>query len=140
MTKNPKLGEILSNKKEPQNVLDKTLKDVWDEITYKDQMGQKTQVQRQSFGGESSEHHNHNLRRIGLELKEGSAALKELDYLGSIAVHYYRAPVTGSVAFVSQSGSIGDTPEIIVQDGITDLRNAMLELFGHKAQVKRSGF
>lgn len=126
--------------KEKTNVLDKTLKEVHDEIIYKDQMGQKTTVQRSNIGGESGSYHNENLRRIGHEIKQSTRAIKDLDYLGSLAVHYYRAPMTKATAFVSQTGGLGETPEIIVQDGITDLRNGCLELFGHKGQFKRSGF
>jgi len=128
----------MSDKK--TNVLDKTLKDVYDEITYKDQIGQKTTVKRQSFGGEASLSHNENLRRVGIELQLGSPMLKHLEFLGSAAVHYYRAEKTGAIAFVSQTGSLQGVHELIAADGLTDLRNAMLELYGHKMQARRSGF
>jgi len=123
-----------------ENVLDKTIKEVYDEQIYKDQMGQKTTVKRHNVGGEGGKYHNNNLKHIGLEIKEGEPTLREAEYLGSIAVHYYRTPITKVTVFVSQTGSLDKTPEIIVQDGITDLRNACLEAFNHRAQLKRSGF
>jgi len=123
-----------------ENVLNKTMKEVYDELTYKTEMGQKTTVKRHNVGGEGANYHNNNLKRIGLEIQEGEQSLKEFEYLGSAAIHYYRTNITKATAFVSQTGSMKNVPEIIAQDGVTDLRNSMLELYGHNRQKKRSGF
>ena len=130
----------MSDESNKENILEKTLKEVHDELIYKDQMGQKTTVKRSNIGGDAAIYQNENLRQIGKELQSANQSLKELEYLGSAAIHYYRAPLTKATAFVSQTGSLKGVPEIICQDGVTDLRNAMLEMYGHRGQHKRSGF
>ena len=123
---------------EPQKV--KTIGEIYEETIYKTDLGQKAIVKRHNVGGEGGKYHNENLKRIGLEIQQGEPTLKEVEYLGSIAVHYYRAPMTKAAAFISQTGSLNKTPEVLVQDGITDLRNACLAAFNHRSQHKRSGF
>ena len=112
----------------------------WDTHTFKDAVGHKSQVERWEAPGTTSANSNMELQKIGHNIKAANDPLREADYLGSIAVHYYMTPMLRQPYFVCQPGAIGKVPEAMVQMGITDLRNEMLQMFGHAAQRKRSGF
>lgn len=112
----------------------------WDNKAFSDDVGHKAQIERWVSSGEDSFNANFELQRIGRLIKEGNTALKEADYLGSACVHYFQTPLLKQPYFVCQPGAIGTTPEHLVQLGITDLRNELLQLFGHNAQRKRSGW
>ena len=102
-------------------------------------MGHKARVERLELGEEYSRFLNEHLKEIGEHMNENVEGLKQAQYLGSCAVHYYKLPYLEEPLFVSQPGAMQNVPEIMVQSGISDLRNAMLRFHGHKPQLKRSG-
>lgn len=112
----------------------------WEIKKAKNEFGQQVTASREDVQGDLAGRTNSGLRGIGQYIKEETNALKEVEYLGSAAVHYYKSPMLGQVFFITQSATIDNTPEIIVQEGITELRNELLQRYGHKPQRKRSGF
>ena len=125
---------------EPKSITEKSLKEVYDEIAYKTDVGQKAQVERTVSSGEGAETLNWELQKIGQKLKAREPGLKDAEYLGSAAVHYFKTPQIGQVFFISQPGAIGKVPELIVQDGITAMRSDLTNAFRGIRQKKRSGF
>lgn len=118
--------------------MSKDMKREWDNEAFRSDLGHKAQIERHDEIDKTNA--NMELQKIGHNIKASTEALREHEYLGSIAVHYYKTPMLGQPAYVSQPGAIGKVPEHLVQHGITDLRNCMLEMFGQSTQRKRSGF
>ena len=111
------------------------------EKTFQTDMRQKASVERHNKQGTEIEEANFMLRTIGRACKETDIVLsKETTYLGSAAIHYYVTPNLQQPFFVTQTATIQGVPEPLVQQGITELRNELLQRYGHKAQRKRSGF
>ena len=119
---------------------EKSQKKDWDKNTFDNALGHKAQVERWTADGSHSANANLELQRIGHQIREANESLRSADYMGSLAVHYYLTPELGHPYFVCQPGAISKTPEALIQHGITDLRNEIIQLFGHKPQRKRSGF
>ncbi len=113
--------------------------DKFSRTNFKTDIGQKADVQRHRDSSEEVKKCNEGLRGIGEHLKETQDSLREVEYLGSIAVHYYKSPVLGHPFFITQTSTLDKTPEALVQEGITELRNECLIKHGHSPQYRRSG-
>lgn len=79
------------------------------------------------------------LEDLGRDIQNVGKIPKGMEYMGSAAVHIYRAPTLGEVAYYSQL-ALGNCPEALAGPAVSDLRGAMLEGYGHKRQTKRNGF
>ena len=106
---------------------------------FRTDIGQNAEVDRVSTTNTEVLKCNKGLRVLGEQLKKSQPPLREAEYLGSIAVHYYKTPMLSQTFFISQTATLGKTPEILVQEGITELRNSCLSYFGHNPQLRRSG-
>lgn len=80
------------------------------------------------------------LRSIGKAMQSVDAGAKACQYVGSMAVHIYKSEVLGEVVFFSQVSTLGQCPEQIASDAISDLSKQGMIHFGRQAPKKRSGF
>lgn len=79
------------------------------------------------------------LADIGKDLLECGEVPKGMEYVGSAAVHIYTAPTIGAVAYAEQL-NLAACPEALAGPAFSTLRGAGLKFYGHKRQIKRSGF
>lgn len=106
-----------------------------------DELGNQARIERETIENdqlatalkEVLEDIGRDIQNVGREIPKG------MEYVGSAAVHIYRAPVTGMIAYYNQL-ALGNCPEALAGPAVSDLRNAMLINYGHKPQRKRSGF
>lgn len=112
----------------------------WDNKAFADDVGHKAAIERWTADGDDALNMNYELQKIGQQIKHCTNVLREAEYLGSVAIHYFQTPLLKQPYFVCQPGAIGKVPEHLVQLGITDLRNELLQVYGHNAQRKRSGW
>ena len=103
------------------------------------EVGHHAVVSRSSVATERTAQLREVLSGIAEDLLEVGAVPKGMTYLGSAAVHIYKAEALGEVAYFSQL-SLDKCPEEIAGPAVSDLRGAMLVAYGHGRQKKRSGF
>lgn len=106
------------------------------------ELGSKAIIQREVVDyGELQTELTRVLEDIGRDIQNLSTAIpKGMDYMGSIAVHIYAAPVTRMVNYYNQL-AVANCPEELVGPAISDLRNTAIEYYRPgRAQRKRSGF
>jgi len=101
------------------------------------EFGQRATVTREELSSELNTRANQTIRSVGEALNPSPNGLQ---YLGSAAVHVYQSPVLGQVMFVSQTGCIGHTPEALASKAVHDLKGSLMEQYGKKRRVLRSGF
>lgn len=112
-----------------------------EKLAFQTDLGQKARVERTSVEGEAIAECNRLLKAIGQVIQDEDATLsKTAKYMGSCAIHYYLTEGLNYPIYVSQASTIDGVPEYMVQAGITDLRNELIQRYGHKPQRKRSGF
>ena len=100
------------------------------------QFGQKVDVKRESISTSDTDKSNGMLLHAGDLLNPRPDVLT---YLGAMAIHVYQSPILEQLFFVSQL-PVRNIPEAIAAKAITDLRGSVMEAYGRKRQVKRSGF
>lgn len=106
------------------------------------QLGQKARIEREVVEtGQLHSELQRVLEDIGNEIQNLSGSIpKGMEYCGSMAVHIYKAPVTGMVAYYNQI-CLSNCPEAIAGPAISDLRNSAIGYYRPgKEQRKRSGF
>ena len=106
---------------------------------FRSDLGHKATVERWDKSGEASLNMNFELQKIGMKLKADNLELKDAEYLGSAAIHYYKTPLLDHPFFVSQA-PLGRVPEVLASHGVMDLAGACQEFYGRKRKTKRSGF
>jgi len=112
----------------------------WDENKFKTSMGINAHVSRNDNTGETARRTNRALNDIGDFIQgENTGALRECQYLGSMAVHIYLAPALNQLVCVSQTQPLRDTPMMLANSAIRQLEGDVLEHFGKKRPRKRSG-
>lgn len=104
---------------------------------FETEIGQKVHVARDEINNDGGLHANQKLGDIGEFLNPKP---KELNYIGSTAIHIYQSEMLGHIFFVSQTGSLGDTPEVTASTALTALKGDMMKEYGRGRQKKRSGF
>lgn len=107
---------------------------------YNTEMGQKAIVQREVIEhSELKDQLRLVLQDIGMDIQKLSDKIpKGMNYVGSMAVHVYKAPTLGMIACYSQL-NISNCSEQDVSNMLRDLRGSAIESFGHKRQKLRSG-
>lgn len=106
------------------------------------EVGHKAIIQRQTVEtGQLQAELRAVLEDIGKDIQNlGEIIPKGMEYCGSMAVHIYKAPITGMVAYYNQL-SLANCPEALAGPAVSDLRNSAIEHYRPgKAQRKRSGF
>lgn len=107
-----------------------------------DEVGHKARIEREVVEmGQLHSDLREVLEAIGKDIQNLSQNIpKGMEYCGSMAVHIYKAPITGMVAYYNQL-SLTNCPEALAGPAISDLRNAAIESYHPgRAQRKRSGF
>jgi hypothetical protein len=107
-----------------------------------DQLEVSSTITREGGSNEASEVAMMKLAGAAKLLNPYPGDPKTVNYMGSIAVHIYVAPMTEQLFFASQTRllTLNNCPELLAGKAITDLRGAALEAYGHTRQTKRSGF
>lgn len=114
-----------------------------DQMIFRDQIGQKATVQRETMSEDASFRCTKELVRLGLTVQqEPEFKLKGFDYRGSAAVHIYTNDTLGLIQFVPQVQSFhaAKCPQDLAAKAIDDLVRALKESYGHKVKGLRSGF
>ena len=106
---------------------------------YNSEMGQKAVIQRTKIDNEKTDALKEVLKDIGTDLVTLGEAPSGMPYIGSIAVHIYAAPNLNMHAFIVQK-AINSVSEIVASKAIGELKNSVVEYYGHKRQKLRSGF
>jgi hypothetical protein len=113
------------------------------EITFNTQVGTKATVQRRTVGAEQATEPNRILAKLGIAChpdatREDSAT----QYMGSAAVHIYWNDLLQQVFFVSQTDGLRlyRCPELLAVKASEDFVQSIKQTYGHKRQVRRSGF
>lgn len=107
------------------------------EKTFKRDIGQKAQVQRQEFTGEAVSKANRMLNELGNVLNPVD---ETLNHVGSAAVHIYQSPVLEQIFFVTQTHGMQRVEEVTASAAFDDLRTALMKTYKRKPGRKRSGF
>lgn len=121
---------------------EKITKEITNEILdkkFQTEIGQKAIVQREDIQNDRTEDLRGVLSDIGKNFAEVGAVPKGMEYCGSAAVHIFRAPTLGHVAYVNQL-ALSSCSEVLAGPAISDLRGAMMNFYGRARQKKRSGF
>jgi hypothetical protein len=119
---------------------DKDLRTKWDDLKMRDQIGIFCDVERDKKGGDAIKRANRALNDIGDFIHEEVPQVKELEYLGSAAVHIFLARGMQQVVYISQTQPLGETPERVAGPAFTDLQKSMMDYYGRKTTKIRSGF
>lgn len=121
---------------------DTNIKDTTQEVLnkkYRDEIGHKAVVQRESLENDRTDALKEVLKDIGKDAITVGMIPKGMEYVGSAAVHIYRAPSLGHVAYFNQI-ALATCPEALAGPAVSDLRGSMLQFYNHNRQKKRSGF
>lgn len=106
--------------------------------TFNTQVGQSATVQRDGVESELGGRANLALRNIGEDLnplrKQG------VNYMGSAALHIYQSEVLGQIFFITQTDTLQDVPEVTASKALENFKGDMMETYGKKRQLRRSGF
>ena len=105
---------------------------------FRSDLGHKASVERWDRSGEDSLNVNFELQKIGQRIKQSNIELKDAEYLGSAAIHYFKTPLLDHPFFVSQA-PLGKTPEVLASHGIMDLAGTCQQFYGRDRKTKRSG-
>ena len=110
---------------------------------FRDSIGQKATVQRETVGLEQASAPNRLLCDLGLKLQEEPKfKLQTYKYLGSAAVHIYLNETFKQLDFVSQANPLVlyRCPEFIAAKAVDDLIREMKAAYGRRHGKLRSGF
>lgn len=110
---------------------------------FRDSIGQKATVQRETMSTEASFRCAQQLVGLGLFVqKEPEFRLKNMDYRGSAAIHIYTNEILNLIQFVPQVQPLfaAKCPQDLASKGIDDLIRALKEGYGHRVGRLRSGF
>jgi len=110
------------------------------QMIFRDSIGQKATVQRETLGASAAETPNRKLSELGRDLNPLPDT--NLRYMGSAAVHIFYHAGMSQVYFVSQSDPLiqNQCPEDLASKGFDDLLRQMKETYGKRHGRLRSGF
>ena len=101
-----------------------------------DSMGLDAKVERHTIESELAERQQQVFRNIGEELNPHPEFAK---HMGSFAIHIYQTEGTKTLLFMKQL-IIEGLEEVVAGKAFEDLKQTVMESYGHKRQTKRSGF
>lgn len=111
------------------------------DTTFNTKLGTEAVVKRETLSAEGFQRANEILARVGAELLHPvPAATESVTYMGSAAVHIYQSEKLGQLFFVCQLDTLEGCPEVLASKAMSDLRGGVMERYGRKRQVLRSGF
>jgi hypothetical protein len=128
----------MSDKTKRENIIKKTENELMRDRYVKD-VGSKAVVSREKIENEGLDQLREVLQDIGKNMTEVGAVPRGMEYVGSAAVHIFKSPVLGQVAYVNQL-ALSSCPEALAGPAMTDLRGSAIEYYGHGRQKKKSGF
>ncbi len=104
---------------------------------FKTQLGQQVAVERTTENSELGAKMNAALNEIGEKM---NPLPKNLEYLGSAAVHVYYNETLKQAFFVTQRVTLRKVTSLLAQAAMKDLIGAVMEFYGTKRPKLRSGF
>lgn len=106
---------------------------------YRNQIGLSATIGRENVKSERGNEANARLEEVGALL---NPLAQGLTYMGSAAVHVYWNETLEQVFFATQANGLKThkCPELLAQSATVDLTGTVMEIFGHKRPVRRSGF
>lgn len=110
---------------------------------FRDSLGQKATVQRETMSTEASFRCAQKLVGLGLAVQqEPEFKLQGFDYRGSAAIHIYTNELLSLIQYVPQVQPLfaAKCPQDLASKGIDDLIRALREAYGHRVGRLRSGF
>lgn len=110
---------------------------------FRDAIGQKATVQRETVGVEQAAIPNRMLCDLGLKIQENPKfKLETYTYLGSAAVHIYYNETMKQLDFVNQANPLVlyRCPEDVAAKALDDLIREVKAAFGRRHGKLRSGF
>jgi hypothetical protein len=110
------------------------------EKAFRTSLGSKANVGHEvSEAAEGFARANDILRRLGSELLRPVES-EAMQYRGSCAIHIYQSEKLGELLFVAQVDPMQDVPEVLASAAFEQLKGSLMEKFGRKRRVLRSGF
>lgn len=101
------------------------------------QLNAEATIQREKVKGTDVEVRNKQLKDIGSALNPLPDNLK---YMGSAAMHVYYNETLQQAVFINQTNTMRECNEALAIAGFRDFAGTLMETFGQKRPVKRSGF
>lgn len=120
--------------------LAKPTQERWDDIKMRDQIGIFADVERSKVLDETAYRSNRALNDIGDFIHANNDTVRNLEYVGSAAVHIYLARAIGEAVFVCQTKPLLECEERIAGPAFTDLQKNLMSHYGRKTTKIRSGF
>lgn len=128
------------SKRDIEDIVAREITNDYQTKKFLDEVGHSARIERESVESDDlTMQLREVLEEIGKDIQKVGRIPGGMEYCGSAAVHIYRAPATGMVAYYSQLALAG-CPEALAGPAVSDLRGAMLVEYGHKRQKLRSGF
>ena len=109
--------------------------------TLDNKMGIDAQVNRKEIKGDQMRRANLALADIANFIKHDCdiPQLKDAEYIGSMAIHYYVLPTLQAVVNISQVDTLNQMREWTASEGLKQLKNECLAYYGRNRKVRRSG-
>ena len=114
----------------------------WEKATFDVEYFTKAHVERYDENSPNIKRANMAIGDIGNFIKHDCLVnqLRELEYVGSAAIHIYIAPVTRQAIFISQPEPLKNCPEEIAAKAAMHINQEMKAYYGHKQKkTTRSG-
>jgi hypothetical protein len=118
--------------------LEKTIANELLKDKFVQESGHKAIVQRDRVENERTEGLREVIVDIAKDIQTIGLVHKELTYCCSMTVHVYKAITTGQLQAVCIN-NLGNQPHSIVDFGMRELNGGIVESYGKKRQVRRSG-
>jgi len=112
------------------------MSETFNNIKFDTDMNINAKVRRESVQSSDAVRAGSGLTQIGKLLNPKPDTLK---HLGSAAIHIYQSEILEQLFFVSQTGPLNNTPEILASKAMTALKEDMKVEYGRKRTTKRSG-
>lgn len=112
------------------------------EKIFRDSIGQKATVERETIGELDASPMNRKLCDLGLEAQKLRQDLQHYRYMGSAATHIYWNPILEHIALVSQAQPLVlyRCPEHLAVRAVDDLIRELKKAYNKKHGKLRSGF
>ncbi len=120
--------------------LSKPTQERWDDIKMRNQIGISIDVERTKQEGEAPNRANRALNDIGDYIHKNADEVRDLEYLGSAAVHIYYARTLDQCVYVTQTKPMLDCHERAAGPAFTQLQKDLMAHYGRKTTKLRSGF
>lgn len=107
-----------------------------DKKTFNTKLGIDAKVTRETLQTDDAKKANQALAGIAPSLSPNQA----LKHMGSAAFHVYYSEPLKQLYVVSQTEPLDGCPELLAIAATKDFTGSIMEMFGHKRPVLRSGF